>query len=306
MGLVHPLSHRLNRHDDYGNFNRRWLVDLQNADLSLPAYAIMNGWMAYIESNQWFQDELMGIVNIFSYEARGTGRSPKNGRLDPVQNAIDANRLIGEAFAQYDRLAHQQGIEPQGKYIQANCMGTLALASMFAAKLPLHRKIDGTVLLSPVSKFNLPWKIKFGFFMPPSLSKVLRRYLAPIVVKRIVSKEESERSRQEALKRLNQVDLDVAARQAREVLWKADVSSFWKAIKVPALILVSDSDPLVKLEESAEVYWKLPYPIWMRMKAPDHLILEDNIEIVKEMIAEYTKDPWAFYERNKDMQPKIK
>ncbi|RMG37039.1 MAG: hypothetical protein D6732_07460 [Methanobacteriota archaeon] len=300
---MHPLSHRLKEQNDHHLFNRRWLVDLKEADLSLPAYAIINGWMAYIESNQWFQDELKGKVNIFSYEARGTGKSPKNGRLDPVQYAIDADRIIGEAFKEYDQLAKEQGITPGSKIIQANCMGTLPLATMFAAKLPLSRKVDGVVLLSPVSTFNLPWKIKFGFFVPPLLAKVLRRYVAPIVVRKIAPKEESERSRQESLKRLNSIDLGVAGKQAREVLWKADVTPFWKTIKVPALILVSDSDPLVRLEESVEVYHRLPFPIWMQMTAPDHLILEDNIDKVKVFLPEFAANPWNFYEKNKHRKP---
>lgn len=289
---------------DHHLFNRKWLVDLDEADLSLPAYAIINGWMAYIESNQWFQDELAGKVNIFSYEGRGTGKSPKKGRLDPVQNAIDADRIIGEAFAEYDRMARKQGVKPGPKIVQANCMGTLALASLFAAKLPLSQNLDAVVLLSPVSTFKLPWKIRFGFFVPPVLGKMVRRYLGPLVVKSIASKEESERSRQEALKRLNSIDLDVAGRQAREVLWKANVSTFWKTVNVPALILVSDSDPLVRIEESAEVFDKLPYPIWMELTAPDHLILEDNIEKIKEFLPQFVNDPWNFYERHKHLRPK--
>ena len=212
---MHSIGKRLKETNDHHLFNRRWLVDLETADLSLPAYAIINGWMAYIESNQWFQDELKGKVNIFSYEARGTGKSPKNGRLDPVQYAIDADRIIGEAFDEYDRLAREKGVQPGKKIIQANCMGTLPLAALFAAKLPLSQRIDGVILLSPVSTFNLPWKIKFSFFVPPLLGKVLRRYVAPIVVRKIAPKEESERSRNESLKRLNGIDLNVASKQER-------------------------------------------------------------------------------------------
>ncbi len=265
----------------------------------------MNGWMAQIESNRWFQDQLRGLVNIFSYEARGSGKSPKHGRLDPVQNAIDAEILISQAFEEYDRLAESHGKTPGNKSLQGNCLGTMGLAALFAGRFPLSRKVDSVILISPVSKFDLPWKIKFSFFVPPAFGGFLRRFVAPTIIRKIAAKEESEKSRQEALRRLYQMDLNAASRQAREIFWKANVSGFWKYINVPALILVSRDDPMVKIEQSAEVFHELPYPIWMELRAPDHLILEDNIDLIREELPKYLNDPWGYYEKHKNNYPDL-
>ena len=81
-------------------------------------------------------------------------------------------------------------------------------------------------------------------------------------------------------------------------------SSFRKIFTHPSLILVGNSDPIVKIEHSFEAYDKLPYPIWLELDAPDHLLLESNIDNLSKLIPKFANDPWEFYEENKHLKPK--
>ena len=94
----------------------------------------------------------------------------------------------------------------------------------------------------------------------------------------------------------------VTARQ--KILWKENVSNYWSTIDVPALIFVGKHDPLVKYEDSLHPYESLKYPIWYELDAPDHLLLESNTDILTDIVPEFCKDPYAFYEKYRHLKPK--
>ena len=299
----HPLYSRVFNDESHNRFVTKWLTPLDKTKLSNPSMAITNGWMSEHHKNQWYADALSDNVNVFAYDSRGTGDSPKEGELNAFQSGIDANSVIGRAFDQLDTMAKEQGIEPGNKILQGNCIGTMTLASLFSGKLPLAKRTDGTILISPVSTFSLPILLKMTYFLPVWFVDFAIKYVAPTVAGMVVPGEDSESSRQEALGRARKLIPPVAVKQTRQVFWKENVTHAWKHINVPSLILVGRHDPLVKLEHSFDPYNRLPYPIWMELKAPDHLILEDNIEELKVVLPKFMNDPWGFYEEFKYLKP---
>ena len=133
---------------------------------------------------------------------------------------------------------------------------------------------------------------------------ICKKNIAPTFAKLSVPGDDSDDSRKEAMSRLNGIDPSVAVRQTRQIFWKENVSKYWESIKVPSLILVGNSDPIVKIQHSFEAFDKLPYPIWFELDAPDHLLLESNIEHLSTIIPKFANDPWKFYEEHKHLKPK--
>ena len=166
----------------------------------------------------------------------------------------------------------------QNRIIQGNCLGAMTIASMFEGKLEVAKQTDGVILISPVSNFSLPLKIKFTYFLPRWLSDFVVRYLADPVMNSISPGEDSEHARSSAIDRLLRLDVDAALRQVKEIFWKEDVSNYWNSIDVPALIYVGHHDPVVKYKHSIHPFEQLKYPIWMELEASDHFLLEPNIE----------------------------
>jgi alpha-beta hydrolase superfamily lysophospholipase len=294
----HQWYHRFIAYQDHHLFRRKWLLDPQNREL--PALFILNGWMSYIERNLWYAQALHNHVNMFSFDTRGQGQSPKNGPLDAVQNAIDLNVIGVDTYAAYQ---NHNGGDTGSLFLQGNCVGTLGIAALFAGKFPLSKEVQGTILLSPVNTFNLPRKIKMAYFAPIWLGRFGMKYVAPKIVHKIAPGEESRASREEALNRVQQLIPEVASRQVKQVFWKEDVTKYWKHMDVPSLILVSDNDPLVKLSDSAKAYTQMKYPIWMQLQAPDHLIIEENIHHLKTILPQFMNDPWKFYEYHQHLSP---
>lgn len=297
------LRDRLFHDDTHKSFITKWLTDIKRNKPS-PAMAIINGWMSAHQKNQWYADALSEQMDIFSFDSRGQGGSPKTGKLNAIQGAIDANKLISDAFNEYDRISKKNGKGNSNKIIQGNCVGTMSVAALFAGKLPLASQIDGTILISPVSTFQLPLPIKLTFFLPEWFVGFAIRKIAPTFAKLSVPGEESDDSRDEAMSRLQGIDPKIAVKQTRQIFWKENVSKYWEAIKVPSLILVGNSDPIVKIHHSFEAFDKLPYPIWIELDAPDHLLLEGNIDYLGKLIPKFAKDPWGVYEEFKHLRPK--
>ncbi len=297
------LRDRLFHDDTHNKFVMKWLTNINRSKPS-PAMAIINGWMSAHQKNQWYADALSDQMNIFSFDSRGQGGSPKTGRLNAVQGAIDANKLISDAFREYDEISLKMGNGKSNKIIQGNCVGTMSVAALFAGKLPLASQIDGTILISPVSTFQLPLPIKLTFFLPAWFVGFAIRNIAPTFAKLSVPGNESDDSREEAMSRLKGIDPKIAVRQTRQIFWKENVSKYWEFVKVPSLILVGNSDPIVKIQHSFEAFDKLPYPIWIELDAPDHLLLEGNIDYLSKLIPKFAKDPWEVYEEFKHIGPK--
>lgn len=303
VSRTHPWFQKIRATSDHNKFVGKWLTSLDGPDLSNPAMAIQNGWQAEHMQNMWYAEELKEDMNIFAFDTRGTGESPKQGELNATQLAIDANRIIGDAFDILEDRASQQGVIPGNKILQGNCIGTMPIAALFAAKLPLYRRINGLVLISPVSTLSLPKIMKLGYFLPVWSVRFAIKHLAEPVSNFVVPGEESEESRREAMKRARKLIPEIAVKQVRQVFWKENVANYWKYISVPSLILVSRNDPLVKIEDSFDPFNKLKYPIWYELKSPDHLLLEGNISLLKKILPEFSRDPWNFYENHKDLQP---
>ncbi|MFV2015532.1 MAG: alpha/beta fold hydrolase, partial [Candidatus Heimdallarchaeota archaeon] len=267
----------------HARFVSKWLTDINlRSDWCKPAMAIINGWMSEHQKNQWYADALSHGLHTFSFDSRGQGKSPKEGELNAIQGAIDANSIILKGFNQYDQLCVKNHDKKSIKILQGNCVGTMALAALFAGQLPLASQISGTILISPVSSFNLPFPLNMTFFLPEWLVQFAIEKVAPTFSQIAVPGEESEISRKEALSRLQGMDPKVAIKQARQIFWKENVSDYWKHIKIPSLILVGNSDPIVKIRDSYDPFNRLPYPIWIELDAPDHLLLEDNVEYLSQ------------------------
>jgi pimeloyl-ACP methyl ester carboxylesterase len=288
---------------DHDKFVGKWLHSLEKQGPSKPVIAIQNGWQAEYHQNQWYADELRNDLTIYAYDTRGNGQSPKSGDLHATQLAIDANSIIGKAFDKLDNITSHNKIEPGNKILQGNCIGTMPIAALFAAKLPLSKRVDGTVLISPVSSLSLPPILKMGYFFPVWMLRFAIRYLAEPIANKVTPGEDSEFTRKEAIKRAKKIIPEVALKQAKQVFWKQNVSNYWKHIRVPSLLLVSKNDPIVKLEDSIDPFNRLPYPIWYELKAPDHMLLEGNIELLKEVIPKFVNNPWDFYEEHKHLKP---
>ena len=301
----HPWGHRIQPYlnFDYGDFVGEWLHDPQEIDVSNPVMSITNGWGAQHMENKWYADELFPDLAIYAYDSRGQGESTKHGKLDAVQGAIDANFLLSRAFNDIDHKATELGVSPGNKIIQGNCIGAMTVAALYAGKFPVTRQSDGVILISPVSTFDLPAVAKMTYFLPSWAAKWAIKYLAVPMANFMVSGEESEFSRQKALQRLYRIDVDAALRQVKQIFWRENVSPYWSHIDVPALMIVSPNDPLTRIEDSAAVYDKLQYPIWLELEAPDHLILEENIDFLRKFIPRYAREPWAVYEEYKDITP---
>jgi len=181
----------------------------------------------------------------------------------------------------------------------------MGVCASFAGKFDIAKRADATILLSPVSTFSLPFPIKISPFVPPIVLTFFIRFLAEKIVHMVAPGEDSEFSRQEALRRARAMDPKQAIEQAKDLFYKEDVSNFWKTVKVPSLIFVGEHDPLVKLEHSFDAFQKLPYPIWYKLEAPDHLLLESNMHHLKNTIPKFAKDPWKFYEEHQHLSPNI-
>lgn len=300
-----PFYYRVKNTEHLDEFVGRWLVNLEEQDLNNPIIGIINGWMAEHSENQWYADSLANDLSIFAFDSRGQGQSPKSGRMDAVQGAIDANYIISKAFAEYDWLVDQSDrvSQPANKILQGSCIGTMPIAALFAGRLPLHEQIDATILISPIAKFSPPTILKIGYFIPLWLASFVKNYLTVPIANMLFPGEDSQFSRDVALDRVNKLHPPSALQQAKELLWKEDVSNFWNYVNVPSLILVSSTDPLTPIDLSVDVYHKLPFPIWFELEAPDHLILEDNWEYLQQKIPEFARDPWDFYERYKHLEP---
>jgi pimeloyl-ACP methyl ester carboxylesterase len=298
---------RINQSDNenYDLFARKWLTDVDN-NLDKPSIFILNGWQAWISQNQWYADAQKDYVNMFAYDSRGQGASPKHGRMDTLQNAIDAQKIIGKEISRIDKLAEEQGIERQNKILHGNCLGTMTISTLFAGKFDLANDTDGVILLSPVSSFNLPMKLKITYFLPIWMGNFVFKYLAEPITKSLASGDGGEISRNSAMDRLRRIDLAAASRQVKDIFWKEDVSKLWRSIDKPALLYVGKNDPLVRFEDSFDPYDKLRYPIWIDLHADNHFLLEENVEKVSKLNAEFSKDPWKFYDKYKDENPVFK
>jgi len=304
--MVHPWAHRIapyENHFEFDQFVYSWLHPFESLDPTNPVMSITNGWGARHHENQWWADEMYPKMGMFAYDSRGQGDSIKTGELDAIQGAIDANRLVGQAFDEFDRKAMEAGVEPGNKIIQGNCIGAMTVSALFAGKFDIAKRAAGTILISPVSTFNLPTVAKSTYFMPSWMATWAIRYLAEPLAKMMVSGDESEFSRQKALERVRKMDVDAALKQSRQIFWKENVEKLWSQIDVPSLMLVSPADPLTRIEESADVYHRLKYPIWMELEAPDHLILEDNINFLRELVPRFAAHPWEVYEEYKHIVP---
>ncbi|MCH8907640.1 MAG: alpha/beta hydrolase [Candidatus Heimdallarchaeota archaeon] len=242
-------------------------------------------------------------INVFAYDSRGTGESPKEGDFGAIQAAIDAQQVISTAFKEYDQLARDQGIQPGMKILQGNCVGTFAIAAMFAGGLPLSKIVDGVILISPVHSFDLPIYLKTSYFVPIWGFELARKYLAPKFIQWSTPGDDSVISRNEATKRVQNILPEVAVKQSKQIFWKENVKKYWKYINVPALILVSKNDPLVKYEHSLGPYNELKYPIWYELHAPDHLVLEYNLPLLGKLLPEFANDPIAFHHKYQHLQP---
>ncbi|MDH5401611.1 MAG: alpha/beta hydrolase [Candidatus Heimdallarchaeota archaeon] len=291
-----------NTPNDYSKFIGEWLVDIEKQDISKPALGIINGWQARYSENQWYAEALKDYMSIYAYDSRGQGNSPKDGKLDAVQGAIDANAILTKSFDEYDRVSIDSGLSISNKSIQAHCAGGMSAAALFAGRFPIADRLSSLILLSPVNTFNLPVFIKPIYFLPAKLVRFATRYIAPSVINKVQASEESRRN---AMQRLSRIDINAGVRQSKAIFWKENVEKYWKYVKVPTLIFVSRKDPVTTIEESKEVFDCLPFGIWWELKADDHFILESNIELIKKILPEFTSDPWGFYDKYKSNSPEI-
>ncbi|MHA2276460.1 MAG: alpha/beta fold hydrolase [Candidatus Kariarchaeaceae archaeon] len=302
--LSKRYAERMHHDPTHDEFVSKWLSNIKREKYPCkPVIGIVNGWMSAQQKNQWYADALSKGLHTFSYDSRGQGESPKKGEMNSIQGAIDANKIISKGFEEYDKICIKKGGEKAIKILQGNCVGTMTLAAMFAGGLPLSSEISGTILISPVSTFNLPLPLKMTFFLPVWFAQFAIEKVAPIFTKLAVPGNESESSRNEALERLQGINYELAIKQARQIFWKENVSEYWKHINVPSLILVGNSDPIVKIKHSYDPYNQLKYPIWIELDAPDHLLLEGNIDYLKNIIPKFANDPWGVYDEFKHISP---
>lgn len=301
-----PFNHRRQsvNQEEYKDFTKKWLTNHEK-NPCLNNLFIINGWQAIYKENLWYAELLSEEVNTFAYDSRGQGSSPKHGRLDAIDNAIDAHHLITNELEVIQKLVNEKNCSMGNTILQGNCIGTMTIATLFAGKFDLASRVQGVLLLSPVSTFNLPLYLKITYFLPKWFATFSINHIAPRVTRMIADGEKSEFSRNSAMERLYRLDHDAALQQVKSIFWKENVEKYWKYVNVPALILVGRHDPLVKYEDSIHPYENLPYPIWMELDAPDHLILESNMELIKKIIPEFISDPWAFYEKHKHLKPKM-
>jgi pimeloyl-ACP methyl ester carboxylesterase/MFS family permease len=284
----------------------KWLTPLTEKRLRMDCFLLVNGWLANHQDNYPITKEISHLTNVFSYDARGSGKSIRSGPMTVKQAALDMNYIFMKALQERRKLAESYGIKSRelGKvFLMGSCIGGLPIAAAYAAKLPITKHVAGIVIISPISKFIPHNIVKSLYFLPPVVIYLLKRWFALPIIDKVLPGEQSSDTKQLAIKRTQRIDPYATTRHAREFLWKGEVRNAWKYISVPALLLVGENDPVASLASSAEVYENLQFPIWVKLDAPSHLLLEYNLEYMKENFSSFTKSPRRFYRKYKDSKP---
>lgn len=303
-------------HAWYGDFNNlelgykqifgKWLTPMTKKRLQMDSFLLVNGWLANHYDNYPLTKKLSHLTNVFSYDVRGTGKSIQFGPMTVKQAALDMNHVFMRALHERKMLADSYGLKDSdmGKvFLMGSCIGGLPIAAAYAAKLPITNHVVGIVILSPISKF-IPHKlVKSLYFLPPLVIALLKNWFALPIINKVLPGEDTSDTKQLAIRRVKRIDPFVTTRHAREFLWKGDVKDAWKYISVPTLLLVGDTDPIASLKSSAEVYQNLKYPIWVKLIAPSHLLLEYNLEYMQKNFPSFTKDPAQFYKDHMLFKP---
>jgi pimeloyl-ACP methyl ester carboxylesterase len=276
----------------------KWLTPMIKKRLQMDCFLLVTGWLSNHHDNYPLTKKLSHLTNVFSYDVRGTGKSIRSGPMTVKQAALDMNHIFMKVLQERKMLADSYELKDSdiGKvFLLGSCIGGLPIAAAYAAKLPITKHVAGIVILSPISKF-IPHKlVKFLYFLPPFVISLLKEWFALPIINKVLPGEDSSDTKQLAIKRVKRIDPFATTRHAREFLWKGDVKDAWKYISVPTLLLVGNNDPVASLESSVEVYQNLRYPIWVKLNAPSHLLLEYNLDYMHKNFPSFTKDPAQFY-----------
>lgn len=290
----------------YEHIFGKWLTPMIKKRLHMDCFFLVNGWLANYYDNYPLTKKISYLANVFSYDIRGTGKSIRSGPMTVKQAALDMNHIFMKALQERKILADSYGlkdIDTGNVFLLGSCIGGLPIAAAYAAKLPITKHVAGIVIISPISKF-IPYKLaKTLYFLPPLVIALLKKWLALPIINKVLPGEDASDIKQLAITRIKRIDPFVTTRHAREFLWKGDVKDAWKYISVPTLLLVGDNDPVASLESSAEVYQNLKYPIWVKLNAPSHLLLEYNLKYMHKNFPSFTKDPAQFFKDHMASKP---
>ncbi len=318
VNLQEPVLKNLlsDSHPWYEDFNNKklgydqlfgkWLTPLTKERLSKDSFFVVNGWLAHHSDNNPLTDKISDLFNVFAYDARGLGKSSRFGPLTVKQTALDMNYIFVKYLQLRLEFANHHNIDTSelGKvFLMGSCIGGLPIAAAYATKLPITRYVTGILIISPISSFKPHKLIRPMYFLPPIIIQIFKKWLAKPMLDFVLPKENAKDTKELALKRVGRIDPQVTTRQAREFLWKGNVYDAWKYITVPTILLVGDKDPVAPLESSLDVYKQLKYPIWLKLNAPSHLILEYNIEYLRSNFLSFTNDPFLFFKKNQHLRP---
>ncbi len=298
VGDKHPLHKLQSSINDFDQIRGKWLSPLTKENISKPSFLLINGWMAYAEDNYELYSKVSDLVNVFAYDYRGIGQSTRNGDMTVTHAALDVNHLFVEAINQKEIQARDWGIIPGENIIMASCMGCITLAAVFAYNLPLCKLISGNILISPISKIRVNPIMTSLYFLPEKFLKFTSKYLSEPFIKMIFSGDNAEDARNQSRERVKRIASSKVIKHAQQYMWKSDVGSAWSSIDKPTMIIIGQNDPLTSLNKIKKIARKIKHSYLVELKAPSHLLLEYNLEWLRDNFSRFISDPWNFRESN--------
>lgn len=294
----HPLYKLQSSINDFDQIKGKWLAPLTKANISKPTFFIINGWMAYAEDNLDLYTQVSDMVTVFAYDYRGIGQSTRNGNMTVTHAALDTNHLFVGAINQKDKQAREWGINPGSNFVMASCMGTITLAAMYAYNLPLCKLIAGNILISPVSKIRVNPIITSLYFLPEKLVQFTSKYLSEPFIKIVFKGDDAEDARNQSRDRVKRITSTKVIKHAQQYMWKSDVGSAWASIDKPTMIIIGENDPLTSIPKTKRIARKIKNSVLVKLEAPSHLLLEYNIEWLRDNFSRFIQDPSNFRSDN--------
>ena len=77
-------------------------------------------------------------------------------------------------------------------------------------------------------------------------------------------------------------------------MWKSDVGNVWSSIYCPTMIIIGKNDPLTSRSKINRITRKIKNSVLITLNAPSHLLLEYNIEWLRDNFSRFVTDPWNF------------
>lgn len=250
--------------------------------------------MAYAEDNRDLYNQVSDLVNVFAYDYRGIGKSTRNGDMTVTHAALDVNHLFIEVINQKEKQAKEWGISTGPNFIMASCMGSITLAAVYAYNLPLCKLISGNILISPVSKIRVNPIITSLYFLPEKLVQFTSKYLSEPFIRIVFKGDNAEDARNQSRDRVKRITSSKVIKHAQHFMWRSDVGSAWSSINKPTMIIIGENDPLTSEPRTKRIARKIKNCVLIKLDAPSHLLLEYNVEWLRDNFSRFVADPWNF------------